>query len=477
MTDKMARLFLLGGLVLLPPGWVRALSAATDAPLQEDDLQYSCPMHPEVRSKSPGACPKCGMEFVRRSDAARVENGPVDSKKEKPADTHPHLQIPDTAVLDQEGRPIRFYSDLVKGRTVAINFLFTTCTTICPPMAAMFRKVQTELGDRVGGDIALISVTVDPNTDVPERLKGFLAKFKAGPGWTFVTGKKPEIDSLLRSLGAYVSDKNDHSPMILIGNEATGYWTRTYGLASPASIVKLIKEAAEGRTAREVDSGQTPPEPSRTLHERGDKDGPASIPRPSPPAIRNGNGLQGAQSRTLEKDTASRSVAAAHYFTNLPLLTQENKPVRFYEDMLKGKIVLVNFMFTTCTGICPPMTANLVRVQTLLGEHAGREINMLSLTVDPLTDTPEMLKKYADSFKIKPGWYFLTGKKENIDWVLYRLGGYVEDKVEHSGLLLIGNDTTGEWIKVSAMARPADIAEAVMKWLENKPKAEPKLAP
>lgn len=467
MIGKTATLFLFVALVLPQPGYVQPLNAATDASFQQKDLQYSCPMHPEVRSKSPGTCPKCGMELVRGSKAAKNASG--DSKEGKPPDTHPSIQIPDTAVFDQDGQPRKFYTDLVKGRTVAINFLFTTCTTICPPMAATFRKVQTELGDRVGADIALISVTVDPNTDVPERLKGFLAKFKAGPGWTFVTGKKPEIDSLLRSLGAYVSDKNDHSPMILIGNESAAYWTRTYGLASADSIVKLIKDAAERKAEGKGGSAGLSPVTPPSIQPRGGEESPARRVEPSSQGTGSGTPTTGIQPRTTEKDTVSRSVAAAHYFTNLQLFTQDNKPVRFYEDMLKGKIVLVNFMFTTCTGICPPMTANLARVQTLLGEHIGREINMLSLTVDPLTDTPEKLKKYADSFKIKPGWYFLTGKKENIDWVVYRLGGYVEDKTEHSGLLLIGNDTTGEWIKVSAMTRPSDIAEAVMKWLEKKP--------
>jgi cytochrome oxidase Cu insertion factor (SCO1/SenC/PrrC family) len=132
----------------------------------------------------------------------------------------------------------------VRGKTVAINFIFTTCTTICPPLTATFRKVQQELGERVGRDIELISISVDPTTDVPERLKEFSAKFKAAPGWTFVTGSKPEIDQLLGALGAAVGDKNDHTPMLLIGNDAAGYWTRTYGLAPAATLVKVINEAA-----------------------------------------------------------------------------------------------------------------------------------------------------------------------------------------------------------------------------------------
>jgi cytochrome oxidase Cu insertion factor (SCO1/SenC/PrrC family) len=125
-------------------------------------------------------------------------------------------------------------------------------------------------------------------------------------------------------------------------------------------------------------------------------------------------------------------------------------------------------MFTTCKGICSPMTANLAKVQRFLGERVGREINMISISVDPLTDTVPVLKRYANNFKTLPGWYFLTGKKENVDWVLYKLGGYTEDKSDHTSLLVLGNEATGEWTKVPAMANPADIANMAVKLTESK---------
>ena len=153
------------------------------------------------------------------------------------------LKIPNARVYDQNGNQISFYNDLVKGKVVAINFIFTTCTTICPPMTATFRRVQQELEAR-GSDAQLISVSVDPTTDTPERLRDFAAKFKAGPGWTFVTGDKVEIDSLLQALGVAVADKNDHTPMILVGNDRQGFWSRAYGLAAPSTLVKAIEEAA-----------------------------------------------------------------------------------------------------------------------------------------------------------------------------------------------------------------------------------------
>lgn len=173
-------------------------------------------------------------------------------KKNKPApnpkDPGASLRIPDATVYDQNGNRLKFYTDLVKGKTVAINFIFTTCTAICPALTATFRRVQQELGDRVGQDVRLISVSVDPTTDVPERLKEYAAKFKAGPGWTFVTGDKVEIDSVLNALGTAVANKNDHTPMILIGNESAGDWSRTYGLSPPTRLVELIKASA-GKSA------------------------------------------------------------------------------------------------------------------------------------------------------------------------------------------------------------------------------------
>jgi protein SCO1/2 len=127
---------------------------------------------------------------------------------------------------------------------VAINFVFTTCTAICPSLTATFRRVQQEAAAR-GLQVQLISVSVDPTTDTPERLKDYAAKFKAEPGWTFVTGEKTRIDSVLQALGAAVANRNDHTPMILIGNESSDYWTRAYGLTSPTKIVDILADAAK----------------------------------------------------------------------------------------------------------------------------------------------------------------------------------------------------------------------------------------
>jgi protein SCO1/2 len=202
---------------------------------------YSCPMHPDVTSTRRGKkCPKCGMTLTKQSAQPKPDPTP---EVEDVVATAPSVKIPDTQVLDQFGKELNF-SDLVKDKVVAINFVFTTCTAICPSLTATFRRVQQEAAKR-GLEVQLISVSVDPTTDTPERLKDFAAKFKAEPGWTFVTGEKTRIDTVLQALGAAVSNKNDHTPMILIGNAASNYWTRAYGLTSPVQIVDLLAEAAK----------------------------------------------------------------------------------------------------------------------------------------------------------------------------------------------------------------------------------------
>jgi len=203
---------------------------------------YVCEMDPEIRSSKPGKCPKCGMILKKASDEPDTAAGPSDEAKSS-GDLVKPLQIPDTTVYDQNGKKLRFYSDLVKGKTVAINFIFTTCTTVCPPLTATFRKVQQTAAER-GLDVKLVSISVDPVVDTPERLRAFAEKFKVDQGWTFVTGDKGEIDSLLASLGASVANKNDHTPMILIGNDTVNYWTRAYGLSPPSRLVELITDAA-----------------------------------------------------------------------------------------------------------------------------------------------------------------------------------------------------------------------------------------
>lgn len=212
---------------------------------------YSCSMHPEVKSKKKGKCPKCKMDLVRQTNATAATEI-TSQAPEQVIGTTSKLKIPDVEVLDQDGKVRHFYSDLIKGKTVAINFIFTNCTTICPPLGATFARVQRELGPKAGTDVQFISVSVDPLTDTPERLKAWGAKFKAGASWTFVTGNKPEIDQLLNALGAAVARREDHTPSVIIANDPKGVWTRTYGLARPTLMIGLIENVLAGRVDEPV---------------------------------------------------------------------------------------------------------------------------------------------------------------------------------------------------------------------------------
>ncbi len=155
------------------------------------------------------------------------------------------LKIPDVKVLDEEGKEVHFYSDLVKGKIVAINFIFTTCTTICPPLGAIFARLQRSIKPEMAKEVQLISISVDPAVDTPERLKAWAGKFGAKPGWKLVTGNKLELDKLLRALGGYAARKEDHTPTVLIGDAKRNKWTRVYGLVKPAQLAETIEQLGQ----------------------------------------------------------------------------------------------------------------------------------------------------------------------------------------------------------------------------------------
>lgn len=150
----------------------------------------------------------------------------------------------DVELVNQDGEKVRFYSDVLKGKTVVVNAFFTTCTSVCPPMNRSMEKIQEAFGDRVGKDVFLVSITVDPATDTPARMKEYAAKFHAGKGWTFLTGKKENLDWALYKLGQYVEDKESHKTVIIVGNEATGLWKKAFGMAKVEELIKIVESVA-----------------------------------------------------------------------------------------------------------------------------------------------------------------------------------------------------------------------------------------
>ena len=158
----------------------------------------------------------------------------------------------------------------------------------------------------------------------------------------------------------------------------------------------------------------------------------------------------------------------ADYFPNLVLQTHEGRKVKFYDDVVSGKIVVFNMMYTACSGICPGNTANLLQVQQALGSRVGRDIFMYSLTLRPAFDTPSALQAYRAQFGIQPGWTFLTGKPADVDIIRRKLGFFDSDPAvdadisQHTGMVRIGNAVLDRWVMTPALAAPRQIARVIL---------------
>jgi protein SCO1/2 len=181
-----------------------------------------------------------------------------------------------------------------------------------------------------------------------------------------------------------------------------------------------------------------------------------------------------AEAKTLVKHLPASRVkpkGIKKIFPNVPLVTHEGKVVRFYDDLVKNKTVMINFMFAQCGDICPGMTANLKQVQKEFGDRVGKDIFMYSITLAPEHDTPEVLKAYTELFHIQPGWTFLTGKKSNIELLRKELGfsfsdpNLDKDKTQHIGVVKYGIEPLQRWGTCPALGDPKFIAEYV-RWME-----------
>jgi protein SCO1 len=166
---------------------------------------------------------------------------------------------------------------------------------------------------------------------------------------------------------------------------------------------------------------------------------------------------------------ARKTYARSRYdvIPNVEVWTHEGRKVRFYDDLVKDKVVTLNAFFVGCGGSCPLITANLRRVQDLLGEQVGRDIFMYSITLQPELETPEILRDYAEQFEVRPGWQFLTGAPADIELLRRRLGFYDPDPGidvlddTHTGILRFGNDRLQRWAGCPALARPEGIVFAI----------------
>jgi protein SCO1/2 len=168
---------------------------------------------------------------------------------------------------------------------------------------------------------------------------------------------------------------------------------------------------------------------------------------------------------------ADNSRWGANYFPNVVLTTQDGTKVHFYDDLLKGKIVVIDLIYTHCVDSCPLETARLAQVQRMLGDRVGKDIFFYSITLDPKRDTPEVLKDYAQKYGAGPGWLFLTGSKSDIDLISRKLGLYsaaaARTRDGHQPAVLIGNEATGQWIRNSATDNPRFLSIMIGDWLTS----------
>lgn len=158
-------------------------------------------------------------------------------------------------------------------------------------------------------------------------------------------------------------------------------------------------------------------------------------------------------------------------FPNVVLLNQDGKTIRFYDDLIRGDhTVVINFMYAQCGDICPMTMANLARVQELLGDRLGREVRLASISIDPVHDSPAVLKAYAERFDARAGWQLLTGRPNDIELIRRQLGVYDRDPAkdrdlsQHTGMLVYGNQARGRWSRVSALADPRRIFASITRW-------------
>jgi len=177
--------------------------------------------------------------------------------------------------------------------------------------------------------------------------------------------------------------------------------------------------------------------------------------------------------RSTNPGGGSEGGPRAGYFPNVVLQTHEGRKVRFYDDLIKGKIVVINFMYANCTGICPAMTMNLMKVQEALSDRVGRDIFMYSITLKPQQDNVVALKHYVQMHGIKPGWLFLTGSPADVEKLRRKLGFTDPDPVldrdssQHIGVVKFGNETFDRWAACPALTEPDQIVKSIL-WMDVK---------
>lgn len=162
------------------------------------------------------------------------------------------VEVPDVELVDQDGKPVRLRELLSGDKAVVADFVFTTCTTVCPVLSGILSRMQDRFGAHLGKDVLMVSVTLDPVRDTPAKLKAYAKRWKAQPGWVWLTGPKDVVERVLKGMGAYTPNFTDHPPMVLVGDARTGAWTRYNGFPNTSLILARVDEIGAAHDGKPV---------------------------------------------------------------------------------------------------------------------------------------------------------------------------------------------------------------------------------
>lgn len=159
------------------------------------------------------------------------------------------VRFADVALVDQNGKSVRLEKDLVSNKIVVMSFIYTSCSTVCPVVSSIMGKVQQQLGARVGQEVQLVSISIDPQRDDAKRLNDYARAFQKGPGWSWLTGSPQSVNETLKGLGSFSGDFKNHQPLILVGDGNSRHWTRYYGFTDPAVLTREVEKISGQRNA------------------------------------------------------------------------------------------------------------------------------------------------------------------------------------------------------------------------------------
>lgn len=160
------------------------------------------------------------------------------------------VHFADVKLTNQNGEPVSLKHDLVSDRIVVMGFIYTTCTTVCPVISSIMSRVQQQLGAKVGTEVQIVSITVDPLRDTAPRLLTYANRFQHGPGWAWLTGTPQAIDATLKGLGTWTADPQNHPPLIMVGDGRSSHWTRFYGFTDPDLLVERVEQLRGDRASK-----------------------------------------------------------------------------------------------------------------------------------------------------------------------------------------------------------------------------------